>query len=281
MKQQIITPEHISAYLRYLEAEERAPGTLEKYRRDIRAFCAWNQGAEVTRDRVLAWKQHLCHAGRCASTVNGMLSALHGFFEFHGWSQCRVRFLKVQRRVFQDPSRALSKEEYLRLVRTAQSQGRQRLALLVQTICATGVRVSEVSSITVEAARRGSADIALKGKIRRILIPGSLARQLLKYAQKQKITSGEIFLTASGKGLSRGQIWVEMKRLCQSSNVDAGKVFPHNLRHLFARVFYAACRDIVRLADVLGHSSIETTRIYLISTGEEHARSLEQLGLIL
>ena len=182
--------------------------------------------------------------------------------------------------MFRNTERELTKDEYSRLVETAQSLGRERLSLLIETICATGVRVSEVRYITIEAVHSGRADIALKGKIRTILLPGKLCRKLLKYARKKKIASGEIFLTRSGQGLSRRQIWAEMKAICARAGVEKTKVFPHNLRHLFARTFYRACRDVARLADVLGHSSIETTRIYLISSGVEHARQLERLGLI-
>ena len=191
-----------------------------------------------------------------------------------------MKFLKIQRRLFRDDSRELTRPEYDRLLAAAREQGRERLALLLETICATGIRVSEVRYVTVETARTGRAEIALKGKIRTILLPGKLCRKLLKYARRQKIASGEIFLTRSGRGLSRKQIWAEMKSLCAKAGVAPTKVFPHNLRHLFARTFYRVCRDVARLADVLGHSSIETTRIYLISTGAEHATTLERMGLV-
>ena len=177
--------------------------------------------------------------------------------------------------------RELTREEYGRLVSTAERLGREWLALLLETICATGIRVSEVRYLTVEAAARGRAEISLKGKIRTILLPGKLCRKLLKYARRQKIASGEVFLTRSGRGLSRKQIWAEMKSLCGKAGVEPSKVFPHNLRHLFARTFYKVCRDVAKLADVLGHSSLETTRLYLISTGQEHARTLERLHLLI
>ena len=187
----------------------------------------------------------------------------------------------MQRRLFRSAERDLSREEYLRLIETAQAEGKERLALLMETICATGIRVSEVRYITVEAAKQGRAEISLKGKIRTILLPGKLCRKLLKYAKRQKTASGEIFLTRNGTGLSRRQIWAEMKAICRAAGVAASKVFPHNLRHLFARTFYRVTRDVAKLADVLGHSSIETTRIYLISTGAEHLRQLGRLQLIL
>ncbi len=275
-----ITMEQIKEYGAYLRSEERAEKTIEKYLHNLRCFYVWLDGHPVTKEVVSAWKEHLSEAGFASVTVNAALAALHSFLTFAGWTECRVKYLKIQRRVFRDASRDLTKEEYTKLLRCAAEKGNTKLQLLMETICATGIRVSEVKYITLEAAQRGCAEISLKGKIRTILIPGKLARKLLKYAQKQKIACGEIFLTASGKSMSRGQIWSEMKRICKAARVDESKVFPHNLRHLFARTFYQACRDIVRLADVLGHSSIETTRLYLITTGTEYARQLERLGLV-
>ena len=214
-------------------------------------------------------------------TVNTMLVSLNRFFAFLGWYDCQVKTLRIQRRLFREESKELTREEYGRLVSAAQSSGRERLELLMETICSTGIRVSEVKYITVEALAQGRAEISLKGKIRTILLPGKLCRKLLKYAKKQKTVSGEVFLTRNGTGLSRKQIWSEMKAICAKAKVAASKVFPHNLRHLFARTFYKVCRDVVKLADVLGHSSIETTRIYLISTGTEHAHTLERVRLLL
>ena len=205
---------------------------------------------------------------------------MNQFFAFLGWEDCKVKALKIQRKLFRDDRRELTREEYERLLDAAHGLGRERLALLLETICATGIRVSEVKYITVEAARAGRAEVSLKGKLRTILLPGKLCRKLKKYARAQKIASGEIFLTRSGRSLSRRQIWAEMKRLCKSAGVAPSKVFPHNLRHLFARTFYKVCRDVVKLADVLGHSSVETTRIYLISTGAEHAGILRKMRLI-
>lgn len=266
----------ITAYAGMLRAEERAPATIEKYLRDIRSFAAWLEGRGVTKELAAQWKAELLSQGLAPATVNAKISALNGFFRFLGWDDCRIKFLKLQRRVFRDASRDLTKTEYEKLTAAASGQ----VQLLLETICATGIRVSEVRYITVEAARAGRADIALKGKIRTILLPAKLCRKLLKFAQKEKIASGEVFLSKDGKGVSRHQIWREMKALCKKAGVKASKVFPHNLRHLFAATFYKATRDIVKLADVLGHSSINTTRIYLLSTGREHVRQLERLGLI-
>ena len=280
MKNHIINSSRIQEYARQLQAEERASGTVEKYLRDVGAFAAFAEGQPVDKALVAAWKEQLVSQGYAPRTVNSMLAAVHGFLAFLGFTGCKVKYLKIQRRVFRETGRELDKGDYEKLVAMAESRGRHRLALLMETICATGIRVSEVQYITVEAARRGEAEIRLKGKIRNIILPKKLCRKLLNYAGKQKTASGEIFLTKSGKGLSRRQIWSEMKSLCRQAGVDAAKVFPHNLRHLFARVFYKSCRDIVRLADVLGHSSIETTRIYLVTTVAEYTRQMERLGLV-
>ena len=269
----------LAAYARHLRAEERAIGTIEKYLRDVRAFAAWTENQPVTQELAAVWKEHLLATGHSPGTVNSMLAAINGLFRFLDWN-IRVKFLKIQRRMFRDQSRELTREEYDLLVSTARASGKERLALLMEAICATGVRVSEVRYLTVEAARAGRADISLKGKIRTILLPGKLCRKLLKYARKNKTASGEIFITRSGKSMSRRQIWAEMKALCRAAGVDPRKVYPHNLRHLFARIFYKSCKDIARLADVLGHSSIETTRIYLVTTGAEYTKQLERLGLV-
>lgn len=275
-----LTVEQIASYGQFLYREERSPGTIEKYLRDINTFVQWLGDRDVTKELTATWKSHLLEQGYAPVTVNSMLSALNGLFKFLGWNECQVKFLKIQRRLFRDTNRELTRNEYDRLLATAKKLGRDRLALLIETIGATGIRVSEVKYITVEAAQKGKAEISLKGKIRVILLSAKLCRKLLKYAQKQKIASGAIFRTKSGKELSRRQIWAELKGLCKHAGVAPTKVFPHNLRHLFATIFYKACKDIVKLADVLGHSSIETTRIYLVTSGTEHQRQLERLGLV-
>lgn len=280
MDEYILTAERIAAYGRQLGAEERSPGTVEKYLRDARAFARWTNGESVTKERTVEWKEYLLSQSYAPATINAMLAAVNGLFRFLGWDECRVKFLKIQRRLFRDAGRELTHPEYDCLLETARARGQARLALLMESICATGIRVSEVKYLTIEAAQAGKAEISLKGKVRTILIPGKLSRKLLKYAKKHKIASGEIFLTRGGKSLSRKQIWAEMKAICKAAGVTPSKVFPHNLRHLFARTFYKVCRDVAKLADVLGHSSIETTRIYLISTGAEHAKTLDMLRLV-
>lgn len=280
MNKQVITSNMVSAFCLYLRNEERSEATIEKYARDISQFAAWLGRRQVTKGETVLWKEHLQSAGYAPGSINGKLTALDRFFDFSGWKECKVKHLKIQRRLFRDEGRELTCGEYKRLLAAARALGGDRLPLLLEAICGTGIRVSEVRYLTVEAAKAGRAEIALKGKIRMILIPGKLCRKLLKYARKHKVASGEIFLTRGGQGLGRKQIWHEMKKLCELAAVAPGKVFPHNLRHLFARTFYQTCRDVAKLADVLGHSSIETTRIYLISTGTEHARTLDMLGLV-
>ena len=275
-----VSKSDLAGFADCLKNGDRSPGTIEKYLHDASDFALWLGQRELTRETAVQWREFLLQQNYAPVTINSMLSAVNSLFKFLGRGDCRIRFLRVQRRAFREQSRELTRAEYQKLLDTAAEQGQERLGLLMETICATGIRVSEVRYITVEAAQRGRAEISLKGKIRTILLPAKLCRKLLKYAWKQKTASGEIFLTRSGKPVSRRQIWREMKALCEKAGVESSKVFPHNLRHLFATLFYKACRDIVKLADILGHSSINTTRIYLMTTGAEHARQLEKLGLV-
>ena len=270
----------IAALAAQLRREERAKGTLEKYLRDVKALQGWLDGRPVAQDSLAGWKAWLLQEGYAPATVNSMLAAVNTFLRCMGWTECRVKFLKIQRRLFREHRRELTRAEYARLLDAARQQGRERLALLMETICATGIRVSELRYITLAAVRLGRAEIALKGKLRTILLPAKLCRKLQAYARKHAIASGELFLTGRGKPLGRRQIWGEMKGLCPLAGVEKSKVFPHNLRHLFATTFYQSCKDIARLADVLGHSSIETTRVYLLTTGREHRRALDRLGLV-
>ena len=275
-----VSKSDLAGFADCLKNGDRSPGTIEKYLHDASDFALWLGQRELTRETAVQWREFLLQQNYAPVTINSMLSAVNSLFKFLGRGDCRIRFLRVQRKAFREQSRELTRAEYQKLLDTAAEQGQERLELLMETICATGIRVSEVRYITVEAAQRGRAEISLKGKIRTILLPAKLCRKLLKYARKQKTASGEIFLTRSGKPVSRRQIWREMKALCEKAGVESSKVFPHNLRHLFATLFYKACRDIVKLADILGHSSINTTRIYLMTTGAEHARQLEKLGLV-
>lgn len=280
MENKRITEESLGAFADFLRREERSKSTVEKYSREISLFLQWLDGRSIDQEQVIQWKHHLMEMDYTPSTINGMLVALNRFLVFIGHPECKVATLKLQRRLFREEKRDLTKEEYVWLIDTARAKGKERLALLMETICATGIRVSEVQYITLEAAQQGRTEISLKGKIRTILLPGKLCRKLLKYAKKQKAVSGEIFLTRNGTGLSRKQIWAEMKAICKLAGVAASKVFPHNLRHLFAKTFYRVTHDVAKLADLLGHSSIETTRIYLISSGTEHERLLNSLQLV-
>ena len=272
--------DQLSDYADWLIQEERSAATAEKYLRSLRRFALWLNERPLCKTNVLAWRAHLQEKGYAPGTINTMLAALHSYFRFADITECSVKYLRVQRPLFRDSARALSLDDYHRLVRAAYSIGQHQLALIIETICSTGIRVSELSAITAESVARGRADIHLKGKIRTILIPSKLCKKLTHYARLKKIAHGEIFLNADGKPMTRYQVWAEMKNLAKEAGVAPSKVFPHNLRHLFATVFYETFHDIARLADMLGHSSIETTRIYLAAPGSVCCRQLESLQLV-
>jgi len=267
---------HMESYRTYLAAEEKSGLTVEKYLRDAEAFLRWLGDAPLEKERVLAYKAHLTEHYAVAS-VNSMLSAVNHYLMFLGRPDCRVRVIRRQRQLFCREERELTRQEYQRLVNAA--QGRPKIQLLLQALCATGIRVSEHRFLTVEAARSGVAEVRCKGKLRTVLLPQKLCRALLKYAKKAGIRQGSLFVTRRGRPLDRSYIWAEMKKLCKAANVLAEKVFPHNLRHLFARTYYAQEKDIVRLADLLGHASINTTRIYTLESGQVHRRQIERLHL--
>ena len=275
-----ITKQTMDRFYEYLIEEERSSGTIEKYIRDVRLLQSWLGSDPVTKENAARWKQELLQSGRAPSTVNSMLAAANTYFRFMGWDELKLKSIRLQRRFFRENERELTKAEYQLLMETAKKRGDERLALLMETICATGIRVSEVPYITTDAIKKGRARISMKGKLRTILIPAQLCRKLRKYATKHRIGQGEIFLTKNGTRLERKQIWAQMKTLCKYAGIERNKVFPHNLRHLFARCFYRISHDISSLADVLGHSSIETTRIYLISTESEHIKKIAHLGLV-
>lgn len=279
MEERILTETMIEDFKRSLVSEEKSAATVEKYVRDCRAFLRDLGGAAITKEAVLAYKAK-AQEDYAVRSVNSMLASLNSLFSFLGWHDLRVKTIKVQRQIFCPEEKELTKAEYLRLVNTARQKGNERLCLILQTICATGIRVSELPFITVEAARCGEAVVTLKGKTRTVFLVRDLQKRLLRYAREQGITSGMIFVTRSGKPVSRSNIWREMKALCTEAGVSPSKVFPHNLRHLFARVFYGLEKDIAKLADILGHSSIDTTRIYIISTGTEHRRRMEHMRLL-
>ena len=275
-----LTEREFDQFEDYLRHDEREESTIEAYLRSLTRFAEWADGRAVTKELAMEWKTALAESGYRPISVNAMLAAVNKFFTCMGREDCKVKYLKLQRQMFRKSEKDLSKEEYQRLVQAAHEKGDLRMELILETICATGIRVGELKYITVEAVRAGVAEIALKGKIRTILLPHRLCRKLQKYAKQQKIASGKLFLTQDGLPVSRQSIWTRMKALCEAAGVERSKVFPHNLRSLFARSFYGSCHDVVRLADVLGHSSIETTRIYLMSTGKEYLRQLDKLGLV-
>ena len=275
-----LTEREFDQFEDYLRHDEREESTIEAYLRSLTRFAEWADGRAVTKELAMEWKTALAEAGYRPISVNAMLAAVNKFFTCMGREDCKVKYLKLQRQMFRKSEKDLSKEEYQRLVQAAHEKGDLRMELILETICATGIRVGELKYITVEAVRAGVAEIVLKGKIRTILLPHRLCRKLQKYAKQQKIASGKLFLTQDGLPVSRQSIWTRMKALCEAAGVERSKVFPHNLRSLFARSFYGSCHDVVRLADVLGHSSIETTRIYLMSTGKEYLRQLDKLGLV-
>ena len=279
-KKMQLTQREFDQFEDYLRHDEREESTIEAYLRSLTRFAEWADGRAVTKELAMEWKTALSEAGYRPISVNAMLAAVNKFFTCMGREDCKVKYLKLQRQMFRKSEKDLSKEEYQRLVQAAHEKGDLRMELILETICATGIRVGELKYITVEAVRAGVTEIALKGKIRTILLPHRLCRKLQKYAKQQKIASGKIFLTQDGLPVSRQSIWTRMKALCEAAGVERSKVFPHNLRSLFARSFYGSCHDVVRLADVLGHSSIETTRIYLMSTGKEYLRQLDKLGLV-
>ena len=274
-----ITKELIKKFRRYLIEEEKAAATVEKYIRDINVFADWLGDKELDKETVLTYKENLIKNYAPAS-VNSVLSSLNSFFTFNEWYNLRVKNLKIQRQTFANKDNELNKEEYERLLTAAKSKGNEQLYFLMQTICATGIRVSELRYVTVESLKAQKAQINLKGKMRVVLLPKELCKMLLKYSKEQQITSGSVFVSRNGKPLDRSNIWKMMKALCESAGVARAKVFPHNLRHLFARTFYSIQKDIVRLADILGHSSVNTTRIYTMETGETHRRQIQKLGLL-
>ena len=322
-----ITEGDIISFEKWLRNEERSTGTIEKYLRDIRAFCRFLAGesgrtrqhgtcekmtempyekeaaypeesysagkhgeenvqknevrtVNVTKDDVTDWKNFLVESEYAVATINSMLTAVNGFFDFMGWKECRVRPLKRQRTIFSDEKKELTKSEYTRLLSAAEKKRSPRLYYILQTIAATGIRVSELSFITVESLKNGRSEVDCKGKRRVIIITKKLCRMLQRYCRQNGIDHGPVFVTKGGKPVNRSNIWSEMKQLCEAAGVAAEKVFPHNLRHLFARTFYRMEKDIAKLADLLGHANIETTRIYLMESGREHERRVARLGLV-
>ncbi|MBR1811273.1 MAG: tyrosine-type recombinase/integrase [Clostridia bacterium] len=280
MEGRYLTEESLKQFKQHLISEEKSANTVEKYMRDVKVFAVFLNGCEVTKELSITYKQKLIEDGYAIKSINSMLASINSLFSFLGWYDCKIKAIKQQRQIFCSEDKELTKAEYVRLLNAAKQKKNDRLNLILQTICGTGIRVSELEFITVEAAKAGQASVNCKGKSRTVFIVKDLKKKLLQYAKEKRITTGMIFVTRSGKPISRTNIWREMKSLCKDANVNPNKVFPHNLRHLFARTFYGIEKDIAKLADILGHSSINTTRIYIISTGDEHRRKMENMKLV-
>ncbi len=278
MKESNQNEEQIQSFHQSLICEEKSAATVEKYLRDVRAFLVYSGEQTLSKEVVLAYKKHLQEKKYAVRSINSMLASLNRFLNFIGRPECRVKALKLQRCAYCAEEKELTKAEYERLLKAAGEQA--QLRLVMQTICSTGIRVSELHAFTVENVRCGEVSVNCKGKTRVIFVPGKLRKRLLDYAKKENIRTGAIFLAANGKPLDRKTIWAQMKGLCKAAGVSPGKVFPHNLRKLFARTFYNIEKDIAKLADILGHSSIDTTRIYIVTTGREHRRKIEKMGLV-
>lgn len=280
MKERIITERSITQFKKNLRDEEKSDATIDKYLRDVMTFCDGYKGKPMTKDMVIDYKEKLMKTGYAVRSVNSMLASINSFMTFLGWDDLKVKNYKIQQQVYCPEEKELTKSDYFKLCDCAMINNNERLSLIIQTICATGIRISELQFITVEAVNNGETIVNCKGKIRTIFIVKPLQRKLLKYITKQKINSGPVFITSGGKPISRTNVWRDMKKICGEAKVDSQKVFPHNLRHLFARTFYDIDKDIAKLADILGHSSINTTRIYIASSGSEHKKYMENMKLI-
>lgn len=274
-----ILEKDINDFCEYLKKEERSKATIEKYTRDILQFYSFASGGRITKELVVSFKQYLISKQYAVRSINSMLVGVNAFLAYLGLHECKVKLLRLQRSAFCCEEKELSRSDYMRLLQAAQAK--KQISMVMQTICATGIRVSELKSFTVEAVKRGTITVSCKNKLRTVLLPKKLRNNLLKYAAEQRIKLGCIFINKKGNPLNRSQIWAQMKKLCEKANVNPQKVFPHNLRKLFARAFYDIEKDIAKLADLLGHSSIDTTRIYIISSGTEHRKKIEQLKLVL
>lgn len=275
-----ITGEMVRQYGDYLKEDEKSVHTVEKYQRDLKKFVIYLNGRCVTKELIIKFKEELLER-YTINSVNSILASLNRFMGFAGWHEFKVKQLKKQRQVYCPEEKELTREEYFRLIRTAKSEGKEKIGLIMQTIGSTGIRISELQNITVQAVRCGVAQVNCKGKNRQVLLPGKLVSKLMHYIRKEQIKSGPVFVTRRGNPLNRSNIWKEMKKICRLAGVNEKKVFPHNLRHLFARSYYKMEKDIAKLADLLGHSNINTTRIYIISTGVEHRKQIERMNLLL
>ena len=278
MEERIINQKRIQQFSQYLAQEEKSAATVEKYLRDVQAFHRFVEGRPVHKELVIAYKKQCMEQGYAVRSINSMLASINSFLGFMGWLDCKVKSIRLQRQVYSTEEKELTKDEYLRLLEA--SRGKEQMNLVLQTICGTGIRVSELRYFTLEMVRTGTVTVNCKSKTRTILVPGKLRKLLVDYAKRNKIAGGVIFRGKNGRPLDRSSIWRQMKQLCRQAGVSESKVFPHNLRKLFARTFYGIEKDIAKLADILGHSSINTTRIYIMTTGAEHRLKIERLGLV-
>ncbi len=279
MKGRKLTQQQLNEFQQYLIKEEKSTATVEKYLRDVRAFFIYAGNCKIQKETIISYKKHLQEKGYAVRSINSMLASINSLLDFLNWPDCKVKTIRLQKQTYCEEEKQLTKQDYMLLLRAAQKK--PQLQLVMQTICGTGIRVSELRYFTVEAVTRGEVSINCKGKMRTILIPRQLKQLLLDFVKQRKIRSGVIFKGRNGKPLNRSCIWAQMKDLCKRAGVKPSKVFPHNLRKLFARTFYGIEKDIAKLADILGHSSIDTTRIYIMTTGTEHRRKIERLGLII
>ena len=278
MTERILSSQHLKEFRENLIREEKSAATIEKYLRDAGAFLAYSAGQPITKELTVTYKQSLQEQGYAIRSINSMLASINSLLTFLGWTDCKVKNLRCQRQIYCAEEKELTKAEYMRLLDASKNQ--EQLNLVIQTICGTGIRVSELKYFTQEAIRQGEVTVQCKSKTRTIIVPGKLKKLLLNYAKRHRIQCGAIFVTRNGKPLDRSNIWAQMKRLCEAASVNPSKVFPHNLRKLFARTFYGIEKDIAKLADILSHSSSDTTRIYIMTTGTEHRRRIERLGLV-
>lgn len=280
MKNRKMKAEMIEAYEIYLRNDEKSKATREKYLRDVKHFAEFVKNREIDKAVLLDYKEYL-EKDYAMTSANSMIAAVNSFLRYAGWHELCIKQFKIQKDAYCPQERELSQEEFHTLIKTAEKNNKVRLSLVIQTICGTGIRVSELQYLTVEAVRKGEAIVSCKGKTRKIFVVSKLQKKLLDYAKRNNIESGMLFITKSGKPLDRTNIWREMKKLCELAGIAAEKVFPHNLRHLFARTFYGIEKDIAKLADILGHSNINTTRIYIMTTFAEHKRKMESMRLII
>lgn len=276
----------ISEFKEYLISEEKAHSTVRKYVREAERLMEWLEKKRGKKHKDTVEKKDLMEykafilRSHAPTSVNAALASINSFFEFCGRNELKVKNVRIQRQVFAQHEKEITLEEYRRLLITAQSRGNDRLYYLMQTLCSTGMRVSELKYVTVDSIRKGYAEIDCKSKHRIVFIPDNLCEMLRRYVREKGIEQGPVFITAGGVAMDRSNIWAGMKGLCREAGVEKEKVYPHNLRHLFARTFYGKQKDIVRLADILGHSSVNTTRVYTIESGDEHRRQIQDLGLI-